>query len=86
MISLISLGANAVQIVSAIYKNGYVIIQKISKEIEEWMDHKNFSTIEGFRGRLSTDPEKRNNPFGRFQYVRMFEEKTPLIAVHEIDS
>ncbi|HJP17647.1 MAG TPA: dihydroorotate dehydrogenase-like protein [Nitrospinota bacterium] len=86
VISLISLGANAVQIVSAIYKNGYVIIQKISKEIEEWMDHKNFSTIEGFRGRLSTDPEKRNNPFGRFQYVRMFEEKTPLIAVHEIDS
>ena len=83
LISLISLGAKAVQMVSAIYKNGLVIIQKTSDELAQWMDHKNYSTIEDFRGRLSTDPDKRNNPFGRFQYVRMFEEKTPLIPVHK---
>lgn len=86
LIGLISLGAKAVQMVSAIYKNGLVIIQKISKELEQWMDDKNYSTIEDFRGRLSTGPDKRNNPFGRFQYVRMTEEKTPLIDIYKIDS
>tara|TARA_B100000315_G_scaffold33053_1_gene27740 strand:+ start:5817 stop:6833 length:1017 start_codon:yes stop_codon:yes gene_type:complete len=85
LISLLGLGAKAVQMVSVIYKNGLVIIQKISKELEQWMDHKNYSTIEDFRGRLSTDPEKRNNPFGRFQYVRTFEEKTPVITIHKVD-
>ncbi len=85
LITLISLGANAVQMVSAIYKNGLGIIHTLSKELEQWMDHKNYSTIEDFHGCLSPDPDKRNNPYGRFQYVRMFEEKTPVIPVRKLD-
>jgi len=70
VIKLLLSGASAVQIVSAVYKNGLTQIETILKEIESWMDSKNYMSIDEFRGKLSRSGLS-NNPFvyKRAQYV-----------------
>jgi dihydroorotate dehydrogenase (fumarate) len=65
-------GANAVQVVSAIYKYGGERIAEMLHELETWMDKQGFGTIDDFRGRLSQ--EKGNNPaaFERVQFMKYF--------------
>ncbi|GAG20551.1 unnamed protein product, partial [marine sediment metagenome] len=46
-------GAKAAQTVSALYKNGIDHVAAMNREISEWMDDKNYSTIEAFRGKVS---------------------------------
>ena len=53
VIKLILSGASCVQVVSTLYKNGLSHINKIKKEMVEWMDFKNYKSIDEFRGKLS---------------------------------
>lgn len=70
VIKLILSGASCVQIVSTLYKNGFTQIDKIKKELLEWMELKNYDTINNFRGKLSKNA-LISNPFiyKRAQYV-----------------
>ena len=70
VIKLILSGSSCVQVVSTLYKNGLTQINNIKKELEEWMDLKNYSSIDEFRGKLSKN-KLNNNPFvyKRAQYV-----------------
>ena len=55
---------------STVYKNGLTQISNIKRELEEWMDAKNYKSIDEFRGKLSKNM-LANNPFvyKRAQYV-----------------
>ncbi|HUV00740.1 MAG TPA: hypothetical protein VMW32_07255 [Bacteroidales bacterium] len=53
VIKLILSGASCVQVVSTLYKNSLSHINKIKKEMVEWMDLKNYKSIDEFRGKLS---------------------------------
>jgi dihydroorotate dehydrogenase (fumarate) len=57
-------------VVSTLYKNGLSQISVIKKELAEWMDTKNYSSIDDFRGKLSKN-KLSSNPFvyKRAQYV-----------------
>ncbi len=79
LLGLICVGAQAVQMASALYINGLNEIQKLLDEISSWMDEHYFKTIDEFRGYIATDPNKRENPFGRFQYIRMMDELVPTV-------
>jgi dihydroorotate dehydrogenase (fumarate) len=70
VIKLLLSGATCVQIVSTIYKNGLTQIYNIKKELEEWMDLKNYKSVDEFRGKLSKN-QLISNPFvyKRAQYV-----------------
>jgi dihydroorotate dehydrogenase (fumarate) len=70
VIKLLLSGASCVQVVSTLYKNGLNQIKTIKKELVEWMDQKNYNTIDEFRGKLSKN-KLSNNPFvyKRAQYV-----------------
>ena len=70
VIKLILAGSSCVQIVSALYKKGMPLIGKIKTELADWMDSKNYNSIDEFRGKLSKT-RLSNNPFvyGRAQYV-----------------
>jgi dihydroorotate dehydrogenase (fumarate) len=70
VIKLLLSGASCVQVVSTLYKNGLSQISKIKKELVEWMDKKNYKSIDDFRGKLSKN-SLSNNPFvyKRAQYV-----------------
>ncbi len=67
-------GANAVQIVSAIYKHGPEYISTIIKEVEEWMEKNHFSGIDEFKGKMSYEKVKNPAAYERIQYMKYFSE------------
>ena len=71
-VKLLLSGASCVQVVSTIYKNGLSQIYNIKRELEEWMDIKNYKSIEEFRGKLSRR-RLSGDPFvyKRAQYVEL---------------
>jgi dihydroorotate dehydrogenase (fumarate) len=68
-IKLILAGADCVQVVSALYKNGIGHIAQMLAEIESWMQQKGYASLNTFKGKLSH--KNTNDPFiyKRAQYV-----------------
>lgn len=77
-IQLLLAGADAVQVVSTLYRNGIGQITSIISDLEKWMDRKGYKTIDDFKGKLSR--KNINDPFAykRSQYVDI------LMKSHEI--
>ncbi|TLX72255.1 dihydroorotate dehydrogenase-like protein [Labilibacter sediminis] len=75
LIKMILAGASSVQVASTLYKNGYAHIQIMLKELEVWMNNKDFSNIAQVKGMLSQS--KSINPAGylRVQFMKHFAEK-----------
>ena len=69
MVKMILAGASAVESVSTFYHNGVGHATEMLKELEEWMNRKEYATIEDFRGKLSSN--SINDPFvyKRAQYI-----------------
>ena len=65
-------GAQAVQIVSALYKHGSKYIQTILGEVEHWMESKGFESIEQFRGKMSQTHSANPAAYERAQYMKQF--------------
>ena len=65
-------GAKAVQIASVLYKKGFKEIQFMVNAINDWMDKKNFNSIEEFRGKMSI--KQSNNPaaYERVQFMKYY--------------
>jgi dihydroorotate dehydrogenase (fumarate) len=82
VIKLLLSGATCVQIVSTIYKNGLSQIGVITRELEEWMDSKNYKKIDEFRGKLSRN-KLGSNPFvyKRAQYVDLLLNSEEVIGM-----
>ncbi len=72
LISTILVGANAVQMVSAIFENGEDYITKMNKELSDWMDKKGYKTIDDFRGSLSQKEVKNPMLLERAQFMKYF--------------
>lgn len=70
VIKLLLSGATCVQVVSTLYKNGLYQLKTIQNELLEWMEQKNYTTINDFRGKLSKN-KLISNPFiyKRAQYA-----------------
>ena len=70
VIKLILSGSSCVQLVSILYKNGLSQLNTIKKEIEDWMDSKNYESIDDFRGKLSNNRLGNHSlVYKRAQYV-----------------
>jgi dihydroorotate dehydrogenase (fumarate) len=69
VIKQILAGAKAVEICSALYKNGLGYIGKILEDIEKWMDEHNYKNIDEFRGKLSKKEEDKTELYERLQYI-----------------
>lgn len=65
-------GANCVQMVSAIYKDGFEHIKEVNKQLSHWIENKGYNSIEDFKGKLA---EKNLDPsslvYKRAQYVEL---------------
>jgi dihydroorotate dehydrogenase (fumarate) len=68
-------GANAVQVVSALYENGPEYLQTMLKELNEWMTGKNYGKIDEFRGLLSQDRQVNPALFERVQFMKYFSDR-----------
>ncbi len=69
VIKMILAGANSVQVVSTIYKNGPQQIEKILEDLEIWMANKQYNNLNEFRGKLSMKNVKDPFAYRRAQYV-----------------
>ncbi len=65
-------GADAVQLVSTLYKNGPEYLQTIIKDLESWMQEKGFDSIHDFRGKLSQEEYLNPALYERVQFMKYF--------------
>lgn len=69
IVKMILAGADAVQVVSAIYKHGAKQITKMLEDIEIWMANNQYENLDEFRGNLSKKNIKDPFAYRRAQYV-----------------
>jgi dihydroorotate dehydrogenase (fumarate) len=69
VVKMLLAGADAVQVVSALYKKGIGHVETMLDGIADWMDRKGYESINDFKGKLSK--ENMIDPFAykRAQYV-----------------
>ncbi len=65
-------GADAVQIVSALYKKGKNHLQTILRDMNDWMDKHGFQTLDDFRGKMSQSKSEDPALYERVQFMRFF--------------
>jgi len=65
-------GAKAVQIASALYKNGPQIIGNMLKEIEEWLNNKGLSSVNEIIGKMSFKNLDSPVAYERIQFMKYF--------------
>ncbi len=69
VIKLLLAGANAVQVVSALYMHGTQQITIMKNDMENWMDEHSFKSLEDFRGKLAKSNLKDPFAYKRAQYI-----------------
>jgi dihydroorotate dehydrogenase (fumarate) len=72
VVKLLLSGASSVQVVSTVYRNGLEQIGKINREIADWMEKKQYDSIDQFRGKLSDSVLNKDNNliiYKRAQYI-----------------
>ncbi|MBN2663101.1 MAG: dihydroorotate dehydrogenase-like protein [Bacteroidales bacterium] len=72
VIKQLLVGADAVQIVSAIYKHGETYINTVVNQLKEWMQEKKYFSISDFKGKLSTSKIQNANVFERVQFMKYY--------------
>ncbi|MCX7879652.1 MAG: dihydroorotate dehydrogenase-like protein [Ignavibacteria bacterium] len=75
VIKQILAGAKAVQIASVIYRKGPKVVAEMLSEIKQWMEEKEFHSLDDFRGRLSQSRSLNPAVYERAQFMRYFSEK-----------
>lgn len=69
VIKMLLAGADAVQVVSTIYKNGPKQISRMLEDLETWMAGRAYNSLEDFKGSLSKKNTKDPFTYRRAQYV-----------------
>lgn len=72
LIKQILAGADAVQVVSTLYKNGMGFIKSMLEEVERWMEHEGYDKLGDFRGKLSQSKSSNPAAYERVQFMKNF--------------
>ena len=65
-------GAEAVQVCSTLYKNGFGKLKEINNELKDWMNKHSFDSVDEFRGKLSYNKLEDPVIYERSQFMRHF--------------
>ncbi len=71
LIKCLLVGASAVQIASTLYLNGQARVQDMLKDLENWMQEHEWSSVEEFLGLMALN-ENNNTDWERLQFMREF--------------
>jgi dihydroorotate dehydrogenase (fumarate) len=84
VVKMILAGADCVQVVSTVYKNKIEHIATIIKDLHSWMESKNYSKINDFKGKLSN--KNTNDPFvyKRAQYIDLLLKSDQIFKKHVV--
>jgi dihydroorotate dehydrogenase (fumarate) len=72
VIKQILAGATAVQVVSALYKNGTAHLKSMLQELQDWMIRNEYYALEQFRGAMSQAKSEDPAVYERFQFMKHF--------------
>ncbi|MCP5062985.1 MAG: dihydroorotate dehydrogenase-like protein [Ignavibacteriae bacterium] len=63
-------GADAVQIASTLYINGFEQVEKILTTLETWMEKKSYSSLENFKGKMSFSDGGNSEQYERTLFMK----------------
>lgn len=75
VIKAILAGASAVEVCSALYRDGDTFIKEALAKLNNWMTDKQFDNIAAFKAKLNVHNVEGANRFERSQFIRYFTEK-----------
>ncbi len=75
VIKLLLAGADAVQVVSALYKHGINYIEDMTEDLKAWMIKHDFEKIDDFKGKMSQINSPNPAEYERVQFMRYFDGK-----------
>lgn len=79
-IKMIMAGAQAVQVVSTLYKNGVDQITRMLDDINKWMEEHNYDSLDDFRGKLNRANTLNPFVYKRAQYIEMLLNSSEVIG------
>ena len=84
IIKMILAGADSVQVVSILYQNKISYLKSLLTELSGWMESKNYTSINDFRGKLSQ--MKVNDPFvyKRAQYIDILQKSSEVFKKYSL--
>ena len=65
-------GAQAVQMVSALYKNKIPYLKTVTRDIQNWMEAHGFNSLADFRGKLSQAETENPAVYDRLQFMKYY--------------
>ncbi len=65
-------GADAVQVVSSLYKNGPNYLKEMINRVEKWKASKRYTQLSNFKGKMSQDRGQDLSIYKRAQFMRYF--------------
>ena len=68
-------GADAVQVVSSLYKHGINQVEEMTTDIKEWMKRHGFAKIDDFKGKMSQINSPNPAEYERVQFMKYFSDK-----------
>lgn len=74
IVKMLLVGASTVQVVSALYQDGFSVITGMLQNLEKWMVENGYHSIADFKGKLSLDNTTNLAEFERVQFMRNFGE------------
>ncbi|UCB45525.1 MAG: dihydroorotate dehydrogenase-like protein [Spirochaetota bacterium] len=72
VIKLIAVGATTVQVCSALYLNGIEYIEKIVKQVNDWLDSHGYKSVDDIRDILGPKTHEERKVFGRVQFMKYY--------------
>ncbi|HAJ95694.1 MAG TPA: dihydroorotate dehydrogenase [Actinobacteria bacterium] len=79
VIKFVLAGADCIQCVSTLYKNGIGHITRMLEDIKSWMKEKDYRKLDEFRGILSMKNQKDPFAYKRAQYVDLLMNEVEII-------
>lgn len=71
-VKMLLAGASVVQVCSVLYKKGIPYLKNIVEGIDDWMDRKQFGSIEEFKGKLGYSNIPDPSHYERAQFMKYF--------------
>ena len=75
LVKVLLAGANAAQVASTIYKNGFEYLSVMLRDLEDWMIKNLFQSIEDFKGKLRQLDSINPAEDERIQFIKHFRNK-----------
>ena len=68
-------GADAVQVVSSLYKHGINYLEDMTEDLKSWMERHGFEKIDDFKGKMSQIKSPNPAEYERVQFMKYFSDK-----------